>query len=132
VFESNFDGDLDDYLGCMAREIPDDVESVWSHCVGYPGVADVAKFTEYMKKCQLTTTFYFADVNNKTVQQTLRALQTQKALADFIEQNQGKPPAELQQALAVFLNTKRPEPAPGVPGIGGMPCIETNMEWHLK
>jgi len=28
-----------------------------------------------MKKCQIPTTFFFADVNDKTVQQTLRALQ---------------------------------------------------------
>src|SRR5579872_4589992 len=42
VFESNFDGDLDTYLTRMAKEIPTLVESVWSHCVGYPGVRDPA------------------------------------------------------------------------------------------
>ncbi|HLJ26327.1 MAG TPA: hypothetical protein VKY85_06430 [Candidatus Angelobacter sp.] len=132
VFESNFDGDLDTYLDRMARDIPEAVDSVWSHCVGYPGLQDVARFKQYMKRCQLTTTFYFADVNDKTVQQTLRALQMQNALADFIEKNQGKPPAELQKAFAIFLNTQRPEPRPGMPGIGGMPCIETKMEWHSQ
>jgi hypothetical protein len=85
IFESNFDGGLDQYLKRMADEIPEHVDAVWRHCVGYPGVKNPAAFTAYMKQCQLTTTFYFADVNNKTVQQTLEALATQKALADFIE-----------------------------------------------
>ncbi len=115
VFESNFDGDLDTYLRRMATEIPDHVDSVWSHCIGYPGAGDVAAFESYMKKCQLTTTFYFADVNDKTVQQTLRALQTQAAVASFIERNQGKPAAELQNAFTKFLGKLRaaPDPRPG-------------------
>lgn len=117
IFESNFDGDLDTYLGRLAREAGKDVDAVWQHCDGYPGVDDVAKFIAYMKKCQVTTTFYFADVNDKTVQQTLRALQTQSAVAEFVERNQGKPPEELQKAFVQFLNDLRKLP-PSDPGSG--------------
>jgi hypothetical protein len=115
VFETNFDGDLDTYLTRMAREIPDFVDSVWKHCVGYPGVADPAGFVAYMKKCQIETTFFFADVNDKTVQQNLKALQVQSALAHFIEKNQGKPAAEIQKAFGVLLErlAKAPAPLPG-------------------
>ena len=115
VFETNFDGDLDTYLTRMAREIPDFVDSVWKHCVGYPGVADPAAFAAYMKKCQVETTFLFADVNDKTVQQTLKALQLQSALAHFIEEHQGKPAAEIQNSFLVLLDrlAKVPAPLPG-------------------
>jgi hypothetical protein len=115
VFESNFDGDLDTYLRLIATEIPDAVDAVWGHCVGYPGVRDIPAFQSYMKKCQITTTFYFADVNDKTVQQTLAALQTQSAVAAFVERNQGKPAAELQTAFAEFIRQLRaaPDPQPG-------------------
>jgi hypothetical protein len=113
VFESNFDGDVDIYLTRMARETPDFVDSVWKHCVGYPGVTDPPAFTAYMKRCQVETTFYFAPVNNKTVQQTLRALQTQRAVAAFILQNQGKPGAELQKAFANFRRLSHPA-SPGI------------------
>jgi hypothetical protein len=115
VFETNFDGDLDTYLDRMAREIPEVVESVWKHCVGYPGVADAAAFAAYMKKCQITTTFFFADVNDKTVQQNLRALQVQSALAHFIEKHQGQPAAEIQKSFGVLLErlAKAPAPLPG-------------------
>jgi hypothetical protein len=122
VFETNFDGDLDTYLQRMARDAPEEVDAVWRHCVGYPGVHDPAVFAAYMKKCQVNTTFYFADVNNKTVQQTLRALQVQAGLADFIAANQGRLAAEIQAAFRAFLENIRtasePQPAepPGADG----------------
>lgn len=112
IFESNFDGDLDTYLDRMVREIPETVDDVWRHCISYPGVQDVAAFKAYMKKCQVETTFYFADVNNKTVQQTLRALQTQSAVASFIEQNQGKPADALQEAFRQFVRALDDVPPP--------------------
>jgi hypothetical protein len=115
IFETNFDGDLDKYLERMAREIPEVVDSVWKHCVGYPGVADPAAFAAYMKRCQIKTTFFFADVNDKTVQETLKALQVQAALAHFISRNQGKPPAEIQKLFGRLMEdlAKAPAPLPG-------------------
>ncbi len=112
VFETNFDGDLDTYLQRMAREAPDEVHAVWQHCVGYPGVKDPAAFAAYMKKCQIETTYFFADVNNKTVQQTLRALKLQSGVARFIGANQGKSPSEIQAAFRQFLEKVRHAPEP--------------------
>jgi hypothetical protein len=112
IFESNFDGDLDTYLERMAKEIPDTVNAVWEHCVGYPGVGNVTAFKAYMKNCQIETTFFFADVNDKTVQQTLRALQTQSAVAAFIEKNQGKPADMLQKAFGQFVKALNSSPPP--------------------
>jgi hypothetical protein len=121
VFESNFDGDLDTYLTRMATELPDLVENVWKHCVGYPGVADVAAFIAYMKRCQIETTFFFADVNDKTVQQNLKALQVQSALTHFIEKHQGRPPSEIQAAFGALLKSIDHAPAPTP---GGRPSHE--------
>lgn len=134
IFETNFDGDLDTYLRRMATEIPSEVESVWRHCWGFPGVKDVGAFITYMKKCQITTTFYFADVNDKTVQQTLRALQTQAAVARFIEKHQGLPAAALQQRFLEFMHRLRsaPAPMPGHDDPGGPPLIHTEMHWAAR
>jgi hypothetical protein len=54
-------------------------------------------------------------VNDKTVQQTLKALQTQSAVASFIEKNQGKRPEELQPAFVEFMRRLNgaPRPKPG-------------------
>lgn len=107
VFESNFDGDLEAYLRRMAEEIPDVVASVWAHCVGFPGLRDVDAFVTYMKRCQLTTTFYFADVNSHTVQSTLRALKVQASVAEFIARHQGESPTEIQAAFRSFYRSVR-------------------------
>jgi hypothetical protein len=91
VFESNCDGDLDSYLAGLADNIPSQLDAIWSHCVGYPtrGAADRQAFIAYMKACQIETTFYFAAVNNRSVPATLRALQTQTAVAVLIGAPQG-------------------------------------------
>lgn len=114
IFETNFDGNLNTYLTRMAKEVPQIVHEVWQHCVGYPGLDNVADFIRYMKQCQVTTTFFFADVNDHTVQQTLKALRTQSALAHFVERTQGESPEQLQKLFATFLThldaTKPPPP----------------------
>ena len=135
IFETNFDGDLDTYLRRLATEIPGEVRDVWQHCWGYPGVENVDAFIAYIKKCQVTTTFYFADVNNHTVQETLQALETQAAVAKFIDENQGVPAAELKKNFAHFMQKLRSAPAP-VPGCpergGGPPQLKTHMLWATR
>jgi hypothetical protein len=103
VLESNFDGDLDIYLTGLATTIPEHVDAIWSHCNGYPGCGDKAKFVQYMKKCQIETTFLFAAVNDKTITQTLAALQTQRAVSHFVAQHQGVDPAQTQRDFIEFL-----------------------------
>jgi hypothetical protein len=112
VFETNFDGGLDAYLTRLVKEVPEFVESVWKHCVGYPGVKDVSAFIAYMKKCQIETTFFFAAVNDRTVQENLKALQAQAALAHFIEKHQGLPADEMQRAFGELLRSIETAPAP--------------------
>jgi hypothetical protein len=134
VFETNFDGDLDSYLTRMAQSVPDVIEKVWTHCWGYPGVKDVPAFVAYMKKCQVDTTFFFADVNSYTVEQTLRALQAQADVAAFIEKNQGLPAAVLQKNFAALVQKldHAPAPVPGSPERGGPPHITTRMLWATR
>ena len=115
MFESNFDGDLDTYLEQMAIVIPGETDAIWKHCFRYPGTKDVAPFIAYMKQCQIKTDFFYADVSDRTVEQTLRALALQKAVARFIEEHQGVPPAEVQQAFAEFKARVSAEPSP-IPG----------------
>ena len=121
VFESNLDGDLDTYLTRMATEIPEMVNAVWSHCYGYPGTQNVQAFIAYMKKCQIDTTFFFADVNNQTVRSTLRALKVQASVAEFIGSHQGKSPEQLLAGFRAFYANveKMPDPEPGHPQAPG-------------
>ena len=96
----------------LATAVPQHLDSVWSHCVGYPGAADPRAFVDYMKACQIETTFYFAAVNDKSVPETLLALQTQTAVADFIASHQGTDPATLQRDFIDFAARLKSLPAP--------------------
>jgi hypothetical protein len=112
VFESNCDGDLDSYLTGLAAAVPQHLDAIWNHCVGYPGAANPRAFVAYMKACQIETTFFFAAVNDKSVPETLRALQTQRAVADFIAGHQGIEPARLQAEFTEFVTRLKSEPLP--------------------
>lgn len=125
IFESNCDGDLDAYLHGLADNIADHLDAIWQHCVGYPGVANRLAFIDYMKACQLDTTFYFAAVNNKSVEQTLRALQTQTAVADFIAAHQGADAASLQQEFIQFMAHLESLPLPRPGSMGPHRAIKT-------
>jgi hypothetical protein len=127
VFESNCDGDLDTYLAGLAESIPSHLDAIWSHCVGYPkqGAADLRAFVAYMKACQLETTFYFAAVNDKSVPETLRALQTQTAVAEFIAAHQGTDPVTLQRDFVDFAAWLESLPTPPPGSMGPHRAIKT-------
>jgi hypothetical protein len=128
IFESNLDcgadGDIDVYLRGLAENIPQHLDAIWKHCAGYPGAADVAAFIRYMKACQLETTFFFAAVNDKTVSESLKALETQKAVAEFIATHPisapSMPPKQLQEEFLQFVAELKSRPAPS-PGAGNAP-----------
>ena len=110
VFESNCDGELDTYLTGLAANIPDHLDAIWKHCVGYPGAANREAFVDYMKACQLDTTFYFAAVNDKSVTETLRALQTQPPSPTSSPAHQGADPVTLQRDFIQFAAQLNPDP----------------------
>jgi hypothetical protein len=125
VFESNCDGDLDSYLLGLATAVPQHLDAIWSHCVGYPGAANPQAFAAYMKACQIETTFYFAAVNDKSVPETLRALQTQRAVSDFIARHQGMNAALLQAEFAQFATRLKSEPLPASGSMGPLRGLKT-------
>jgi hypothetical protein len=115
IFESNCDGDRDTSLTGLATKIPRHLDAIWGHCTGYPGAADLAAFLRYMKACQVDTTFFFAAVNDKSVTETLLALQAKRAVADFVATHRSMEPAQLQREFIDFLRVLNaaPAPAPG-------------------
>jgi hypothetical protein len=129
IFESNLDGgpngDLDSYLNGLAQNIPEHLDAIWNHCVGYPGAANAEAFVNYMKSCQLETTFFFAAVNDKSVPETLRALETQRAVTDFIATHQGIEPRQLQAEFIRFASELKATPPPPAGSMGPSREIKT-------
>ena len=91
---------------------------IWQHCTGYPGSKNRAAFLNYMKSCEIETTFFFAPVNDKSVTQTLSALQAQRAVAAFIATHQSCGAADLRKDFKVFVDrlAEAPVPRPATQG----------------
>jgi hypothetical protein len=106
LFDSNFDageGGLGGYLGALVAEMPAEIEAIYGHCVGYPGLA---KFAHYIDECQIRTTFFFssyATVPRGMVRNVHAALRVQSDFVDLVAQSQGKAPGDVQARLKEFL-----------------------------
>jgi hypothetical protein len=112
IFETNCDADLDTYMTALAKAFPKQLDAIWSHCTNYPGAASVTSFVAYMKACQIETTFFFAATNDKSRDETLTALQTQRAVSDFITNHQGMAAPQLQREFLEFAQRLKAAPQP--------------------
>jgi hypothetical protein len=113
VFSSNFYGDLEPYLEGMWKAVKDEVQAVLRHCVGFDSVNDSKGFIEYIKKCQVTTTFFFNGSTDESLAEQLKGLYLKQEFSQFAIDNQGKNAPELQKAFNAFIARVRPnDPTP--------------------
>ena len=101
-------------VSSLVAAIPDVIDSVWSHCVGYPGSSKPLAVLDYIRDCQVDTTLYFGGYPGATVEAALRALLVQRSMIEFIEESRHLPSGELQAAFRSFRARmeKAPTPAP--------------------
>ena len=112
LFVAEFDGPLDPYLEFLVTAIPTLLEDVYSHCVAFPGVADVREFARYMKRCQVETTLLFGGYPNATVADVLHALRAQRALLDFSATAGEDSPTALRASFNAMMGRLEREPLP--------------------
>ena len=108
VFTSNFHGKLDPWLHGMWNAATESVRSIWKHCVGFGSVHDADGFIEYIKKCQLKTTFFFNGSTDESLADQLKSLYLKQEFSKFAFENQGKTPADTQQAFRRFVQRVQP------------------------
>ncbi len=119
VFSSNFHGELDDYLRGMWSAVEPDIRAILQYCVGFDRVTDATTFIDYVKRCQVETTFYFNGSSDEPLAVQLKGLYLKQELAKFAAANQGKSAADLQAAFKEFVarvqpsNLARPTWKPG-------------------
>ena len=82
-------------------------------------MTDVTTFIDYVKRCQVETTFYFNGSSDEPLAVQLKSLYLKQELAKFAAANQGKSAADLQAAFKEFVarvqpsNLARPTWKPG-------------------
>lgn len=97
VFTSSFDGKLDPYLDSICDLIPEEADSWWSHCVGYPGTKDRDAFKRYIKSHHRPSALFAPAYPKATLPEVRAALALREQLVDFIADTQGLEPAEIQR-----------------------------------
>jgi hypothetical protein len=96
VFTSSFDGSLDRYCADICDKVPE-ADEWWGHCAGYPGRADKAAFTAYIRARKIDAQLFANACHGATVQDVQRALATHERVLDFAVAAQGLDAAELQR-----------------------------------
>jgi len=109
VFSANFHGALEPYLTGMWKAIEPEIRSILKHCYGFDAVRDSAGFIAYVKRCQVTTTFFFNGSTDEPLAVQLKSLYLKQELSQFVFENQGKKPHELQAAFEAFVKRTQPE-----------------------
>jgi hypothetical protein len=108
VFSANFHGGLEDYLKGMWSAAEPEIRAILQYCVGYERIKDVTTFIDYIKDCQVTTTFFFNGSSDEPLAVQLKSLYLKQELSKFAFANQGKSPADLQAAFRAFLARTQP------------------------
>ncbi len=120
LFACEFDGpDVATLVHALVAAVPDEIERIWKHCIGFPGLApvdptDPDDLVHYFRRCQVATNLFLADQPERTVPQILRALTAKGRFAEFLEQHQGDAPAVMQHHFqAMWREVAAAEPEPG-------------------
>lgn len=109
VFSSNFYGDLDLYLQGMWLNAEKEISDIWGHCVAFDRVSSMGDFVDYIKKCQVETTFYFNGSSDDPLDEQLKSLYLKQEFSKFAFANQGKDPEALQKAFLMFSKDVEPD-----------------------
>ena len=103
------ESDVDDYLRDMWKaEGGTFVPKVWQYCRGFESVREPEQFVEYMRLCQVKTTFYFNGSTDESLAEQLKALYLKQEFTRFAYEHQGLPAAALQDAFRSFIGRVRP------------------------
>jgi len=89
LFTSSFNGDEHEYLDMICERLPEEADSWWSHCVGYPGTADREAFKRYILSHHQQTNLFASAYRNETVQDVRDAIALRERMIDFVVDLQG-------------------------------------------
>ena len=112
VFTSNFHGDLDPYLEGMYKAIPEEIHSIFKDGYGFDSEnMNESAFKEYIKKCQVETTFFFDGSTDDSLEEQLKSLYLKQEFSKFVFQNAHKSATELQELFKEFIKNSQPNNA---------------------
>ncbi len=115
LMSADLAGDLDDSLYALVAAVPEVVHAIWQNCADYPGIGDPHAFVEYLKRCQIPTSFFFGGYPQATLYEVLKALAVQERFTQFAVAAQELTPRALKEQFDQLMEdlTNLPAPRPG-------------------
>jgi hypothetical protein len=99
LFSATFDGDLEPFLEQLCVTLADEVEPIWSRCLGAPVPARGAALKAYLRHNQVQTGLFFAAYPKATVKDVNDALAVRRQTIEFATRGQGMDAATLRQTF---------------------------------
>ncbi|MEH2532489.1 hypothetical protein V1277_001130 [Bradyrhizobium sp. AZCC 1588] len=94
LFACDFDGfSIDVLIRAMVKYIPCELEAIWRHCRGFPGIESCDDLAAYFEQCQITTNLLLADQPDASVNDILKGLMYRRRLVKFIKHVQKAQPS---------------------------------------
>ena len=103
LFESNFNGDWEKYIGAFSDVIPGGMDNIWRWSVRYPSSRPITPFLNYIRNCQYDTDHYYSAYPGASTNDIRGALALQEALGEFAKNTASVPPEEFARAYARFI-----------------------------
>jgi len=113
VFVAEVHGDLTSYLRGLWGDAEDFAKKVWKHCVGFQSVNTADLFINYIKKCQVQTTFYFNGSTDDPLAEQLKSLYLMQEFSRFAYASVNKNSEELKQDFQAFIKRTQPSSIDG-------------------
>lgn len=81
----------------IRARMPAEANAIWSHCYGFPGLADADAFVSYLARSQLDTSLFHVGYADVTVDDVRQALAARDSLVSFARDHQHEQDAERLQ-----------------------------------
>ncbi len=108
AFTASLFGELDPYLNGMWDNAQTTICSIWKYCVGFEAVTSRESFANYIKKCQVETTFFFNGSTDDSLDEQLKSLYLKQEFSKFAYSHQNMSAVQLLNDFKAFINRTQP------------------------
>jgi hypothetical protein len=130
VFVADLHGGLDTYLDGMWENMHQEIKKIGQYLVEFENVNSSESFKAYIKKCQVTTTFYFNGSTDESLAAQLKSLYLKQEFSKFVYAHQGVSAKQLLQDFKAFIEKTDPKNLASPtwkPGVGKLEEVTLNQ-----
>jgi hypothetical protein len=103
LFETNFNGDSDQYLESFSLIIPSAMNRIWAKAYGVPDVRRVSEWQQYVNKKKLPIAFYYSAYPKASTKTIRSALELERMLPEFRTRTEGVTGAGFEREFRALL-----------------------------